>query len=238
MHFILAYTCLGLEDSLSGSASSSDDSDESDDDAVSALVRKAKRLNTIREDGGEDEDVARNIPNAPVLWFHSPPATQLGIYKVIFPVDLIAYRGEDAGQRYLEELKQMQAGGGEEGRKWALFMVAGGHFAGAVVHVSRPEGEEDDVGVTKKGKPKKPKPDTEVLKHKTFHRYTSKSYLCSYNCVSLKAFGKPVGSKVVPKAPTIIRKARQSVQAPCFGDMVNKPCETLVSKPVPSYELG
>lgn len=162
----------GLEDSLSGSASSSDESGESEDDAVSALVRKAKRLNTIRED--DDDDANRNVPNAPVLWFHSPPSTQLGIYKVIFPADLIAYRGEDAGQRYLEELKQMQKGAGDEGRKWALFMVAGGHFAGAVVRVSRPEGEEDDAGVTKKGKPKKPKPDTEVLKHKTFHRYTTR----------------------------------------------------------------
>lgn len=164
----------GLEDSLSGSASSSDDSDESDDDAVSALVRKAKRLHTIREGGDEDDETStRSVPNAPVAWFHSPPATQLGIYKVLFPSDLISYRGEDAGQRYLQELKDMQSGGGEEGRKWALFMTAGGHFAGAVVRVSRPEGEEEDSGVTKKGKPKKPKPDTEVLLHKTFHRYTS-----------------------------------------------------------------
>ncbi|GJE91150.1 Archaeo-eukaryotic release factor domain-containing protein [Phanerochaete sordida] len=164
----------GLEDSLSGSASSSDDNDESDDDAVSTLVRKTKRLHTIREDGdGDDETSTRSVPNAPLAWFHSPPATQLGIYKVLFPSDLISYRGEDAGQRYLQELKDMQSGGGEEGRKWALFMTAGGHFAGAVIRVSRPEGEEDS-GTTKKGKQKKPKPDTEVLLHKTFHRYTTR----------------------------------------------------------------
>lgn len=74
---------------------------------------------------------------------------------------------------YLDAFKSMQTGGGEEGRKWALFMVAGGHFAGAVVRVSRPEGEEGDSGFTKKGKLKKATPDTEILKHKTFHRYTS-----------------------------------------------------------------
>ncbi|EKM50433.1 uncharacterized protein PHACADRAFT_263724 [Phanerochaete carnosa HHB-10118-sp] len=165
----------GLEDSLSGSASSSEDTDQSDDDAVSALVRKAKRLNTIRAGGDEDDDTAnRNVPNTPVAWFHAPPATQLGVYKVIFPSSLISYRGEDTGQRYLEELRHMQKGGGEEGRKWALFMVASGHFAGAIVRVSRPEGEEEDGGLTKKGKPKKPKLDTEVLKHKTFHRYTTR----------------------------------------------------------------
>ncbi len=56
-------------------------------------------------------------------------------------------------------------------------MVAGGHFAGAVVRVQRPEDDEEneDGKASKKGKQKKPKPDTEVLKHKTFHRYTSAS---------------------------------------------------------------
>ena len=54
-----------------------------------------------------------------------------------------------------------------------MFMTAGGHFAGAIVRVKRPDGDEDDLGLTKKGKPKRPKADVEVLKHKTFHRYTS-----------------------------------------------------------------
>lgn len=60
-----------------------------------------------------------------------------------------------------------------------MFMVAGGHFAGAVVRVSKEEDEavnvDDDV-VGKKKRPKKLKPDTEVLKHKTFHRYTSRPF--------------------------------------------------------------
>lgn len=61
-----------------------------------------------------------------------------------------------------------------EGKKWALFLVAGGHFAGAVVRVHRDRSKDDDGGKTKKGKPKKVIPDTEVILHKTFHRYTSK----------------------------------------------------------------
>ena len=60
-----------------------------------------------------------------------------------------------------------------EGKKWALFLVAGGHFAGAVVRVHRDRSKDDDGGKTKKGKPKKVIPDTEVIVHKTFHRYTS-----------------------------------------------------------------
>ena len=166
--------CLGLEDSLSGSASSSDDSDESEDDAVSALVHKTKKLNPTANDAEDDDDTQRNLPNTPVAWFHSPPSTQLGVYKVVFPSELISSRDENVGQLFLDELRSMQTGGGEQGRKWALFMVAGGHFAGAVARVSRPEGEEDDSGVTKKGKQKKPKPETELLKHKTFHRYTTR----------------------------------------------------------------
>lgn len=54
-----------------------------------------------------------------------------------------------------------------------MFMVAGGHFAGAVVRVSR-DPDEDDEPSAKSKKQRKPKPDTEVLLHKTFHRYTSK----------------------------------------------------------------
>ncbi len=56
-----------------------------------------------------------------------------------------------------------------------MFMVAGGHFAGAIVRVSRAEdgdAEEESPNV-KKNKLKKPKQETEVLLHKTFHRYTS-----------------------------------------------------------------
>jgi hypothetical protein len=61
----------------------------------------------------------------------------------------------------------------EGGRKWAMFMTAGGHFAGAIVRVSKFEDEDEAVDGVKRKKPKRPKPDTEVLKHKTFHRYTS-----------------------------------------------------------------
>jgi hypothetical protein len=79
---------------------------------------------------------------------------------------------------YVDELKSMQTGGGPEGRKWAMFMTAGGHFAGAVVRVSKPEFDEDDLKSAKQKRLKRPKPDTEVLLHKTFHRYTSMCDLC------------------------------------------------------------
>ncbi|KAI0305912.1 hypothetical protein B0F90DRAFT_1694448, partial [Multifurca ochricompacta] len=54
--------------------------------------------------------------------------------------------------------------GAPEGRKWAMFMTAGGHFAAAIVRVSKPEQKRLN----------RPRPDTEVLLHKTFHRYTTR----------------------------------------------------------------
>jgi len=67
----------------------------------------------------------------------------------------------------------MQRGGGPEGRKWAMFMTAGGHFAGVIARVSKPEVEEETSKTAKQKRLKRPRPDTEVLLHKTFHRYTS-----------------------------------------------------------------
>ncbi|KAI0825870.1 hypothetical protein BC629DRAFT_1277071 [Irpex lacteus] len=167
----------GLEDSISGSATTSESETDDSDDAVHTLVQKAKRLKA-REDSSSPDDPSSSskIPNAPVVWFHSPPTnTQIGVYKSIFPSPL-ASSSSSSGQEFLDELKAMQGGGGgENGRKWALFMTAGGHFAGAIVRVSKPDGEDyEEPGTTKRGKQKKPKPDTEVLLHKTFHRYTTR----------------------------------------------------------------
>jgi hypothetical protein len=152
---------LALEDSLSGSASSSD---ESDSDTVATLVNKSKK--TIR--APSPESLSRSIPQTALVWFHSPPSTQIGLYKAIFP-------SGTPSTSYLSELKALQDNV-EGGRQWAMFMVAGGHFAGAIVRVSRP-GEEEDVTQDPRAnkKRKKPIPDTEVLRHKTFHRYTSSS---------------------------------------------------------------
>ncbi|KAF8630737.1 hypothetical protein AX17_005332 [Amanita inopinata Kibby_2008] len=170
-----------LEDSLSGSASSSSEGDSdngsNESDRVNALVNKTKRLLRPRSTSPLDE--RRNAPLTALTWFHSPPSTQIGVYRALFSVET-----DPRGDAYLEELKKVQRGkesvGDGDGRTWALFMVAGGHFAGAIVRVSRPE--EDDKGDEQEGgKGKKKhkahkaqKPDTEVLRSKTFHRYTTR----------------------------------------------------------------
>ncbi|KAF8972658.1 hypothetical protein BDZ97DRAFT_1782096 [Flammula alnicola] len=152
----------GLEDSLSGSASS-DDSDD-DSDAVNTLLNKTKRLTTR---SSSPESSSKNAPVTALTWFHSPPSTQIGIYRAVLPL-----RTEP--DTYLHEIRRIQSTV-PEGRSWAMFMVAGGHFAGAVIRVSRPQDDDfEDDEEAKKRKPKKAKPETEVLLHKTFHRYTTR----------------------------------------------------------------
>ena len=178
----------GLDDSLSGSASSTSDNENDGtdtDDAVSTLLSRT-RLHKSTRSRSPSPDAAIRTQSA-VAWFHAPPARQLGVYKALFPTP----SASDA----LGELRSLQRDHGPAGRSWALFLVAGGHFAGAVVRVSRSDEEvaEDDeteerarearggaqdgdpAKRKKKAKPRKPKPETELLLHKTFHRYTSAS---------------------------------------------------------------
>ncbi|KLO19275.1 hypothetical protein SCHPADRAFT_992806 [Schizopora paradoxa] len=146
----------GLEDSLSGSESSSEDGD-SDSDAVRTLLSKTKLNSRSTSPEGK-----RAVPQTAISWFHSPPSTQLGIYRTIFTP-------QPTSASFLPELRSMQEPT-PEGRKWTLFMVAGGHFAGVVVRVSRPNTLPDQG----KGKQKKPMAEMEILHHKTFHRYTTR----------------------------------------------------------------
>ncbi|KAG5652040.1 hypothetical protein H0H81_006490 [Sphagnurus paluster] len=150
-----------LDDSISGSESSEEEG-TSDSDAVNTLLNKTKKL--ARSPSPDIE--TRGGPQTAITWFHSPPSTQIGVYKAL-------YSDPKDSSSYLSELKEMQKPLGE-GRRWAMFMVAGGHFAGAIVRVSRPVEDEDDVTKNKKKKSQKPKADTEVLRHKTFHRYTTR----------------------------------------------------------------
>ena len=156
-----------LEDSLSGSASEStdEDPDAGSDKRIATLLSRATLKTHSRPPS--PSSAQRSLPVTPLTWFHSPPSTQIGVYRTIFssPHDIAPY---------LDQLRDIQNCREPEGKKWALFLVAGGHFAGAVVRVHRNRSNDDDAGKTKKGKPKKVIPDTEVILHKTFHRYTSK----------------------------------------------------------------
>lgn len=174
MHCIIYWSPLnaniGLEDSLSGSASSDTHSSDSDSDAVRDLLQKTKISRSRAR--SDDEDDTPRTQQSPLAWFHTPgpPPTQLGVYRVLFPPDTTP-------SDYLDELKALQS---PIERKWAMFMTAGGHFAGAIVRVSNGEDEpeeddgEEDGKRRKKQKKLKQRPETEMVLHKTFHRYTTR----------------------------------------------------------------
>jgi hypothetical protein len=172
--------------SLSGSISSSGSSTPSVDlltagtDKVSRLLKR-QTFNPGAEpevDSDEEAEAADRRRRAElrtsIIWFTVPTGssiqllstipqdTQFGIHRALFPNTLTN------SQQYLSALKaiQLQPGGTEEDeRRFTLLMVAGGHFAGMVVSLT-PAGKNDKQTVKGAG-------ELRILRHKTFHRYTS-----------------------------------------------------------------
>jgi hypothetical protein len=165
-----------LEGSISGSDSSSDD----DLDPTSNTVSKLMTQVTFNDNSSGQKSIL--APRSPVTWFHSPPSTQLGIYGSIFSMN------SEQGS-YLSELKSLQMPQ-SGGRIWIILMVAGGHFAGVVVQVASPHSDAQAQLPQKTGKKSSKStqgpypPPFKVLKHKTFHRYTSMLITCSCSCPS------------------------------------------------------
>lgn len=74
-----------------------------------------------------------------------------------------------------------------EERKITLLMVAGGHFAGMVVSL-RPLNLAQGKGLKPERQEVKGAGEVRVLKHKTFHRYTSESRrLCAARMADISA---------------------------------------------------
>ncbi|CAE6513608.1 unnamed protein product [Rhizoctonia solani] len=146
-----------LAESLSGSESSTNSS--SSEDAVSALLHK-KQKRGIDHAQLDDNDMP-NLPRSPIAWFQAAndyPDTQFGVYTALFPT------GTEP-TNYVKALQDLQTESPED-RLWTMLATAGGHFAGLVVRVKIPR-----QGGTKS---KKAVPEMEIIKHKTFHRYTTR----------------------------------------------------------------
>ncbi|OCF43369.1 cytoplasmic protein [Kwoniella heveanensis CBS 569] len=167
--------------SISGSGSDSGSSSSSGSSSQSKVARLLKRQ-TLGADPTSDDDDALELADrqrrahlrTAVIWF-SPTAsipslqvpleTQFGVHRALFPPF-------ETAADYLSELKNMQLSGSGLGaeadseRRLTLLMVAGGHFAGMVVAI-RPRGKTERQEVKGAG-------DVRVLKHKTFHRYTTR----------------------------------------------------------------
>lgn len=154
--------------SSSGSSSESDSDDNEDEGKISE---------ELSNDGEPDEEdasaaflAAKFALRTPLIQFTPAPTlvpdTQLSVYRALFPASL------DRPESFLPYLRELQLTAedlvpGDRERRWVLLMLAGGHFAGCVVALGgRREGKKAVKGQDG---------ELRVLKHKTFHRYTSAS---------------------------------------------------------------
>ncbi|WWC87891.1 uncharacterized protein L201_002789 [Kwoniella dendrophila CBS 6074] len=161
--------------SISGSESSSSSGSSSQSKVAKLLKRQTLGNNGTASDDEEALELADRQRRAhlrtAVIWFSpTTPLTSLGIPKdTQFGVHRSLFPPFDTAADYLTELKRMQLTGDEEEdkeRRLTLLMVAGGHFAGMVVSI-KPRGKSEKQDVKGAG-------EVRVLKHKTFHRYTTR----------------------------------------------------------------
>ncbi|WWC96949.1 hypothetical protein V866_003825 [Kwoniella sp. B9012] len=163
--------------SISGSDSGS--SSSSGSSSQSKVARLLKRQTLDNNQNLSDDEEALELADrqrrahlrTAVIWFSPttsipslgiPKDTQFGVHRALFPPF-------DTAADYLTELKRMQLSGNDEEdgeRRLTLLMVAGGHFAGMVVSI-KPRGRSEKQEVKGAG-------EVRVLKHKTFHRYTTR----------------------------------------------------------------
>ncbi|WVW80156.1 hypothetical protein I302_102132 [Kwoniella bestiolae CBS 10118] len=162
--------------SISGSESSSSSGSSSQSKVAKLLKRQTLGGNN---DNASDDEEALELADrqrrahlrTAVIWFSPtaplpslgiPKDTHFGVHRALFPPF-------ETAADYLTELRRMQLTGTDEvdgERRLTLLMVAGGHFAGMVVSI-KPRGKSEKQEVKGAG-------EVRVLKHKTFHRYTTR----------------------------------------------------------------
>ncbi|KAF3935989.1 hypothetical protein ABW20_dc0105292 [Dactylellina cionopaga] len=150
----------GLDESLSGSESSSSE-DEQSSDPLANLLRKKATLKAAEE---YTDEVARK-PRLPIIWLSSPllpPSTYLGIYRAIIP----NYTEESDVTQILPPLQSKPSGSLPTVADPHIFlcMLGGGHFAAMIVSLFPKLTKRN--GVVER--------EAVVLAHKTFHRYTTR----------------------------------------------------------------
>ncbi|QRW17078.1 cytoplasmic protein [Rhizoctonia solani] len=194
-----------LAESLSGSESSTNSS--SSEDAVSALLQRKQKRGI--DYGQPDDDDLPTLPRSPIAWFHAPneyPDTQFGVYTALFPT------GTEPGD-YTKALRNLQSDGPED-RLWTMLATAGGHFAGLVVRVKIPRQAESSRN-------KKAAPEMEIIKHKTFHRYTTRRKQGGSQSVNDNAKGpaKSAGAQLRRYGEQALREDIQGILAEWSEDV-------------------
>ncbi|PGH18266.1 hypothetical protein AJ79_00605 [Helicocarpus griseus UAMH5409] len=175
-----------LDESISGSESSSDEEEEdfgekTQDSTLTALLKKQAKISITAE---AEEIIAKKKNNPgkhPLLWFSSPllpQNTSLGVYRGLFTnieQEETDHLVESLQNKQCKALphqanKAAQAKEPANQRQQAsphifLCMIGGGHFAAMVVALA-PEINRKAGGAEER--------HARVIAHKTFHRYTTR----------------------------------------------------------------
>lgn len=163
-----------LDESISGSDSekeSLESSDNEDIDKVNVLIRKTGLLNTIVEDEeavNKGTNKKNNNENIPFFLYQSPQFPEgkvVAFYKSLFDKKIVSPSSDDIESlsdeaRMIKALDSLDNNGTS-----AIFMIGGGHFAGAIISHKRSN---------QKPTPSSPYADIQILAQKSFHRYTTR----------------------------------------------------------------
>ncbi|KAI5451984.1 hypothetical protein NCC49_001283 [Naganishia albida] len=187
-------------DSDADADASNTDGTSSAEDRVTRLLRRqtlqsaagAQKDTVDSDQEAEEQEYRRRAElRTAIVWFqarNSPPSspavvpddTQLGIYRALMPRTI----APSQPSTFLAALRAMQLAPAPppsapvdfdpfEERKVTLLMVAGGHFAGMVVSL-RPLNLAHGKGFKPERQDVKGAGEVRVLRHKTFHRYTTR----------------------------------------------------------------
>lgn len=162
-----------LADELNANESISASEDESDDDAdiydnkkdqLDTIFEKSvQKLEQLKVNQDEEEGIVSHLATrSPYILFKSPLLEDnecIGVFKALFNTKEI----EDP----INALQSWQA---NTGMKSAIFMIGGGHFAGAIVS-HKPKSIKGQVAKTPQDLLLN---SVDFIEHKSFHRYTTR----------------------------------------------------------------
>ncbi|KAE8132386.1 hypothetical protein BDV38DRAFT_211449 [Aspergillus pseudotamarii] len=163
-----------LDESISGSESSSEEDEDAGTQLTALLKRQAKISQT-----GEEEDAPskKRTGKHPLFWLSSsllPSNTSLGVYRALFSdaeQEEPRYLVDSLRKKQLAPINAPRNNGQNQGPSTSssphvfLCMIGGGHFAAMIVSLA-PEIHRKQGGVDER--------QARVIAHKTFHRYTTR----------------------------------------------------------------
>ncbi|ODH51653.1 hypothetical protein GX48_02118 [Paracoccidioides brasiliensis] len=176
-----------LDESISGSESSSDD-DEGDegqrtpDTTLTALLKKQAKISSVAEAAEMVDKKVNRSQKHPLLWFYSsllPPSTSFGVYRALFSnieleepdhfVESLKNKQHKASPHWTNKASQADQPDTQPKQHPSphlfLCMIGGGHFAAMIVALA-PEIRKTIGGIEER--------QARVIAHKTFHRYTTR----------------------------------------------------------------